>query len=241
MNWLPLDLHYQVILYLPFSEVVKNYPQLEGNNRFWMEKAGITVGKNWQDPEFEQFFNSQNLSNSEKYLRILAYNGIGYQGSECLISWVEIFRHGLQDPDLMEYFWSHFSHIDTSDVRDQIIALLLRSGRVDLLVKFKNYYNFDLSFYNDDFETFFILADENRLKNVNIDKLDRSFKGPVIKYLNDTQCYLRGTCDGEVPLSVLVHAEMRSQTGVFIAKKISYILNQNIDKLKEYIPKIDCK
>lgn len=106
MNLLPLDLQFLVYAYLPYPKVVEDFPQLINKEKFWLQKAAIATGANWEDPRFQDFFflaNYLQYGKIKRYIRVLAYRGIAVAGTEMLPG-SEII---LQDPEILRYGVEH--------------------------------------------------------------------------------------------------------------------------------------
>lgn len=233
MNYLPKSVGQLNYLYLPYTEIIAKYPYLENDKIFWLQKAALEVGKNWQDKEFREFFDRQDLSNTKKYLRVLAYDGIALPGSEFILSVSEMFRHGLKDPELLKYCWSLLNEETQMTVLKEILSIFLRSGRVSEI-------NHPIFKYVgttiNDLEQFFILSDIEYLENVAQKSVNDNVAYYTEEYLKQTKEYEEGIVGPEIYTAVLVHAALRGKEVTDPeVKLLKDIITQNLEGLREDI------
>lgn len=247
MEHLPPQLKHKPYIYLPYPDVIVQHPQLISDSQFWIEKAAMETGENWEKSSFQKFFKSQNFSDLHRYIRALAYTSIavpgadGYPGSEIILDWEEMVRHAVEGNN--DRLFNYCVQNAPPESSGEILHYLLSHGKIDHLIKFYKDSYYKIAGVHIALEQFFLVAD---IKTV--EKLYRQFMiirmlmidNQILDHLNNYRIMLRGKYNGDsLPIktqAILLGKEVRHH-GLFFynntAKILSDILTEDIDALKE--------
>lgn len=192
------------------------------------QQAALVLEEDPKDPQFKRFYYLGDYSSFERYVRALAYNGMGVKGSDFFLSWPEMVRYSVEKDDMELFGYCSQNNLT--------VGYLLSEAKIGHLLGISG----EFEVKEEELTQLLLLSIplelEKLLKVENIIALGHPLNYHIQKYLQDLERLEEGgpiTCLPLLITSVLQRKGNYDQKDYRLARGVIAIIDNNIKILGE--------